>query len=182
MCEDCGCDQLDQDAHDHAHRHGLVHSHAHAHPHPHVHAPSAAAGHGLCINLVSCAGAGKTVLHEATASLLPMSADGVPALTFLETTVEAGCSEISDHGQTFNVALLPIEAGADAPQACPSLIAQSQVVLVTKIDRPENIKAAMDALRKNIRRIQPGVFIFELSARTGQGMDAWWSYLEGMGS
>jgi hydrogenase nickel incorporation protein HypB len=175
MCEDCGCDQLDKDAHDHAHRHGLAHSHAH----PHVHAPSATAGHGLCINLVSCAGAGKTLLRQETVASLPPG-DHTTALTFLETTVEAGCPEIPDRGQTFNVALLPIEAGADAPQACPALIAQSQVVLVTKIDRPENTKAAMDALRKNIRKIQPGVFIFELSARTGQGMDAWRSYLEGM--
>jgi Ni2+-binding GTPase involved in maturation of urease and hydrogenase len=176
MCEDCGCDQLDKDAHDHAHRHGLAHSHAH----PHVHAPSATAEDGLTINLVSCPGAGKTALCEATAALLPTPADGVPVLAFIETTVAVGCTEIPDRGQTFNVALLPIEAGVDSPQACPALIAQSQVVLVTKIDRPESTKAAMDALRRNIRNIQPGVFIFELSARTGQGMDAWRSYLEGM--
>ena len=32
-------------------------------------------------------------------------------------------------------------------------------------------------MRKFIRQNNPGVFIFELSAKTGEGMDAWLEYL-----
>jgi Ni2+-binding GTPase involved in maturation of urease and hydrogenase len=32
--------------------------------------------------------------------------------------------------------------------------------------------------REYLRQIHPGVFVFELSAKTGQGMDAWIEYLE----
>ena len=58
------------------------------------------------------------------------------------------------------------------------LFSLAPVVVLTKMDLAPHLEWSLPKCREYLRKIRPGVFIFELSARTGQGMDAWIEYLE----
>jgi hydrogenase nickel incorporation protein HypB len=74
--------------------------------------------------------------------------------------------------------LLSSAEGEDKPVKYPSLFAQAPVVVLTKMDLAPHLDWDVRKCRDYLRRVHPGVYIFELSARTGQGMDEWIDYLE----
>ncbi|MCZ7581899.1 MAG: hypothetical protein M5R36_00430 [Deltaproteobacteria bacterium] len=49
--------------------------------------------------------------------------------------------------------------------------------MITKLDLAPHVPWDRAAARAAIRRVRPDAKIFELSARTGDGMDAWIDYL-----
>jgi hydrogenase nickel incorporation protein HypB len=54
------------------------------------------------------------------------------------------------------------------------------VVVLTKMDLAPHLDWDLAKCREYLRKIHPGVFVFELSAKTGHGMDAWIQYLENL--
>jgi hydrogenase nickel incorporation protein HypB len=59
----------------------------------------------------------------------------------------------------------------------PSLFVQAPVVVLTKVDLLPHLEWDLIRCRENLRRVHPGVYVFELSARSGAGMDLWIEYL-----
>jgi hydrogenase nickel incorporation protein HypB len=55
----------------------------------------------------------------------------------------------------------------------------AQVVVVNKMDIAEAVGFDRESALRNVRRAAPEATIFEVSAKTGQGMDAWYRYLDG---
>lgn len=53
-------------------------------------------------------------------------------------------------------------------------------VVLTKTDLAPHVDWDRVACRRNVRRIQPAVPLFELSAKTGVGLDAWIDFLAGL--
>ena len=51
-------------------------------------------------------------------------------------------------------------------------------MVLTKIDLAPHLDWDIAECRRNLRSMRPGVYVFELSAMTGEGMDAWIDYLE----
>ena len=49
----------------------------------------------------------------------------------------------------------------------------SHLAVVTKIDIAEAVGYDRAAARRSIEQVNPGMTVLELSARTGDGMDAW---------
>ena len=75
------------------------------------------------------------------------------------------------------VVLLSVTEGEDKPLKYPVLFRKADLVLITKTDLADAVGADMPALRENIRRIAPTAVILELSARSGNGLDAWYNFL-----
>lgn len=117
---------------------------------------------------------------QRVGDLLPEVAGGGAKLLFIENVGNLVCPTAFDLGETFKVALLSTAEGEDKPLKYPALFAQSPVVVLTKLDLLPYLEWDAARCRDYIRRIHPGVFLFELSARTGQGMDAWIAYLESL--
>ncbi len=46
------------------------------------------------------------------------------------------------------------------------------------MDLLPHLECSIALMRENLKKTRPGVLIFELSAKTGQGMDEWIIYLE----
>jgi len=115
---------------------------------------------------------------ERVGELLPeVVTDGV-RLLFIENVGNLVCPSAFDLGENFKVALLSSAEGEDKPVKYPSLFAQAPVVVLTKMDLAPHLDWDVRKCRDYLRRVHPGVYIFELSARTGQGMDEWIDYLE----
>ncbi|MBP0004491.1 MAG: hydrogenase nickel incorporation protein HypB [Cyanobacteria bacterium SBC] len=88
------------------------------------------------------------------------------------------CPAAYDLGETRRVALLSTTEGEDKPLKYPTLFKSVDVVLVNKIDIAEVVGFDRDLALENIRRVAPQAQILEVSARTGEGIDAWYRYVE----
>ncbi len=117
---------------------------------------------------------------EQVGSLLPHVVESDTRLLFIENVGNLVCPAAFDLGESFKVAVLSTPEGEDKPLKYPSLFVRAGVVVVNKIDLAPHVGWDAAVARRNIRRIHPGVFIFELSAKTGEGFDAWLDYLLGL--
>jgi hydrogenase nickel incorporation protein HypB len=114
---------------------------------------------------------------EQVGRLLPeIAGDGVKLL-FIENVGNLVCPAAFDLGETFKIALLSTTEGEDKPVKYPTLFSTAPVAVLTKMDLVPHLDWDVAACRSNLRQVRPGVFIFELSAKTGIGMDAWLDYL-----
>ncbi len=87
------------------------------------------------------------------------------------------CPAASDLGEGLRVVLFSITEGEDKPLKYPLVFQTAHVVIVNKVDLAEAVGFDRSAALGNIRRVAPSATLFEVSARTGQGMESWYSYL-----
>jgi hydrogenase nickel incorporation protein HypB len=109
--------------------------------------------------------------------VLPTVIESATRLLFIENVGNLACPAAFDLGEAFKVALLSTTEGEDKPLKYPSLFVQAPIVVLTKMDLAPHLDWDAGKCRDALRRVHPGIFMFELSARTGAGMDAWIDYL-----
>ncbi|MFN9176516.1 MAG: hydrogenase nickel incorporation protein HypB [Synechocystis sp.] len=88
------------------------------------------------------------------------------------------CPAAYDLGESLRVVLFSVTEGEDKPLKYPATFKSAQVILITKIDLAEAVGFDRDSAWHNLRQVAPQASIFEVSARTGQGLSAWYEYLE----
>src|SRR6266567_5049449 len=98
---------------------------------------------------------------------------------FIENVGNLVCPSSYDLGERVRVALLSVTEGEDKPLKYPTLFNSADAAALTKMDTAEAVGFDRDAAVHNIREIRPDIHIFETSAKTGSGMDAWLDYLAG---
>jgi hydrogenase nickel incorporation protein HypB len=96
---------------------------------------------------------------------------------FIENVGNLVCPSSYDLGERIRVALLSVTEGEDKPLKYPTLFNSADAAVITKMDIAEAVGFDRDAAHRNIRAIRPDIRIFETSAKTGAGMDAWLDYL-----
>jgi hydrogenase nickel incorporation protein HypB len=114
---------------------------------------------------------------EQVGRLLPEIAGAGVRLLFIENVGNLVCPAAFDLGETFKIALLSTTEGEDKPVKYPTLFSTAPVAVLTKMDLAPHLDWDVAACRSCLRQVRPGVFIFELSAKTGFGMEAWLDYL-----
>lgn len=98
---------------------------------------------------------------------------------FLENVGNLVCPSSYDLGETARAVLLSTTEGEDKPLKYPTIFNTADVVVLTKLDIADAVGFDRDLALENIDRARPGVRVIELSSRTGQGMDAWYSFVRG---
>jgi hydrogenase nickel incorporation protein HypB len=73
--------------------------------------------------------------------------------------------------------LLSVTEGEDKPLKYPTIFNSADVAIVTKIELAEAVEFDWEAARKSIQSVRPGMQVFRLSAKTGQGMEEYLSFL-----
>jgi hydrogenase nickel incorporation protein HypB len=101
-------------------------------------------------------------------------------LLFIENVGNLVCPAAFDLGEDFKIALLSTPEGEDKPIKYPTLFHLAKTIVLTKSDLKPHLDWDDAECRKAIRTVNPGVFIFELSAKTGEGMTPWIDYLKGL--
>lgn len=96
---------------------------------------------------------------------------------FIENVGNLVCPSSYDLGERIRVALLSVTEGEDKPLKYPGLFNSADAAIITKIDIAGPCGFDRDLALKNINEIRPGIRIFETSAKTGDGMDEWLSFL-----
>ncbi len=98
-------------------------------------------------------------------------------LLFIENVGNLVCPAAFDLGEHMKVVLLSVTEGEDKPLKYPAVFVGAGLAVITKLDLAAAVGWDRAAALQAIRSVHPGLFTFELSARTGEGMDAWIEYL-----
>ncbi len=100
-------------------------------------------------------------------------------LVLIENVGNLICTAGFALGEHKNVMLLSVPEGDDKPHKYPLMFAESDVVLVNKIDVLSHFDFNLNSFSDVVRGLNPSAGIFPVSARTGEGLEAWFSWLEG---
>jgi hydrogenase nickel incorporation protein HypB len=87
------------------------------------------------------------------------------------------CPSGFDLGEDAKVAVVSLPEGDEKPVKYPNLFMRAEAVIVNKIDLSDILEYDISRIRKDCARLNSNVKIFELSAKTGEGMEEWISYL-----
>jgi hydrogenase nickel incorporation protein HypB len=87
------------------------------------------------------------------------------------------CPASFDLGEHHKVAVLSTTEGEDKPLKYPPMFHSAHVAVVNKMDLAQACGFDREQALANLRRVSHHATIFELSARTGQGLDAWCDFL-----
>jgi hydrogenase nickel incorporation protein HypB len=98
-------------------------------------------------------------------------------LLIIENVGNLVCPASYDLGEDVRVVLLSVTEGEDKPLKYPPMFQAANVVIISKIDLAQVCGFNRETLLANLRRITPQARVFELSAKTGQGMDSWRQFL-----
>lgn len=80
-------------------------------------------------------------------------------------------------GTHANVLIASIPEGDDKPYKYPNIYCGLDVLIINKIDLLPYVDFRMDYFRQGVEMLNPGLQTFALSAKTGEGFDAWIDWL-----
>ena len=99
-------------------------------------------------------------------------------LIFIENVGNLVCPTAFELGESFKVVVLSVAEGDDKPAKYPAIFAKSRVLLINKIDLPASqIDFDIEKVKAETRKLNHGIEIFPISARTGEGMNEWYEWL-----
>jgi hydrogenase nickel incorporation protein HypB len=98
-------------------------------------------------------------------------------LLVIENVGNLVCPASYDLGEDLRVVLLSVTEGEDKPLKYPPMFQSAGAAVVTKMDLAQACDFDRGMALANLRRLAPNAPVFETSARTGQGMDAWCDFL-----
>ena len=101
-------------------------------------------------------------------------------ILFIENVGNLVCPASYDLGEKFRVVLMSVTEGEDKPLKYPPMFRRADLVLVTKIDLAEAVGFDRAAAQANLQAVAPQARVIELSARTGEGLEAWFEALRAL--
>src|SRR5271165_1272192 len=90
---------------------------------------------------------------------------------FIENVGNLVCPASYDLGEDLRLVLISVTEGEDKPLKYPTIFNSADVAVVSKADLAEAVEFNWDMASKNIHAVRPGMPIFKLSAKSGEGMD-----------
>ena len=108
--------------------------------------------------------------------LREIGTDGLD-LVVLENVGNLVCPAEFDTGAVKNAMILSVPEGHDKPLKYPLIFTVCDVLLINKIDVLPYFDFDMDKVLAYAHMRNPNLKVFPISAKTGEGMDAWCTWL-----
>jgi hydrogenase nickel incorporation protein HypB len=96
---------------------------------------------------------------------------------FIENVGNLVCPSSYDLGEQLRLVLMSVTEGEDKPLKYPTIFNTADVAVITKMDLAEAVEFDLDAARKNIQSVRPGMHTLELSVKSGMGVDEYLNLL-----
>jgi hydrogenase nickel incorporation protein HypB len=96
---------------------------------------------------------------------------------FLENVGNLVCPSTFDLGEDLRLVLFSATEGEDKPLKYPTIFNTADAAILTKMDLAAAAEFDAAAAHRSIQAVRPGMKTFEVSAKTGQGMEEWLSFL-----
>jgi len=158
------------------------------------------------INLMSGPGAGKTSLLERTidalrqeirigviegdiqssschldGNMIKSSLDALDLkqldLLMVENVGNLVCPAEFNLGEDMKAMILSVAEGDDKPLKYPLMFQESRVLIINKIDLLPYVDCDVGKMRERALQLNTNLEIFEVSCRTGEGLDPWFDWL-----
>ena len=115
------------------------------------------------------------------AAMIERALDALPpaehSVVFIENVGNLVCPAEFDLGEAHKVAVLSVTEGDDKPLKYPLMFQICDAVLINKIDVLPYFDFDMERVKEYIHQRNPQAKVFPISAKTGEGMDAWTEWL-----
>lgn len=98
-------------------------------------------------------------------------------LLFIENVGNLVCPAAFDLGEQHKVVVLSVTEGEDKPLKYPHMFHAADLMLLNKTDLLPHLDFDVAKCREMARRVNPGIAILEVSAKTGAGMAGWYEWL-----
>jgi len=100
-------------------------------------------------------------------------------LIFVENVGNLVCPSDFDLGEHGKIVVLSVAEGDDKPAKYPAIFAKSKALLINKIDLLEggHVDFDIERAKTDARKLNKGIEIFPISAKTGEGMQSWYNWL-----
>ncbi len=97
---------------------------------------------------------------------------------FIENVGNLVCPSSYDLGEALRVVLMSTTEGEDKPLKYPTIFNTADVAVITKMDLAEAVEFDSQSAHASIQAVRPGMQVFEVSSKTGAGMDEWMEFLQ----
>jgi hydrogenase nickel incorporation protein HypB len=98
-------------------------------------------------------------------------------LLFIENVGNLVCPASYDLGEDLRLVLLSVTEGEDKPLKYPTIFNSADASVITKSDLTAAVEFDQVTARANIQAVRPGMPVFLVSAKTGEGMDNYLHFL-----
>jgi len=99
------------------------------------------------------------------------------SLLMIENVGNLVCPAAFDLGEAHKVVILSVTEGEDKPIKYPDMFRAAKLMLMNKCDLLPHLSFSVPRAIEYARRVNPGIEVIEVSATTGQGMDAWLAWI-----
>ena len=99
------------------------------------------------------------------------------ALLFIENVGNLVCPAMWDLGEAAKIAILSVTEGEDKPLKYPDMFAAARLMVLNKTDLLPYLDFDVPKCIEYARRVNPGIEVLLVSAKTGAGLDAWVEWL-----
>jgi hydrogenase nickel incorporation protein HypB len=96
---------------------------------------------------------------------------------FIENVGNLVCPSSYDLGEELRVVLLSTTEGEDKPLKYPTIFNGADVAVITKMDLAIAAEFNLETAIQNISSVRPGMNVFEVSSKNGQGVEEFCSFL-----
>ncbi|MBW2092623.1 MAG: hydrogenase nickel incorporation protein HypB [Deltaproteobacteria bacterium] len=81
-------------------------------------------------------------------------------------------------GEDMKIMILSVPEGDDKPLKYPLMFSLSKALIINKIDLLPYVDCNVEKIREEASKLSPGIAVFEVSCRTGEGLEAWYDWVE----
>jgi len=99
------------------------------------------------------------------------------SVVMIENVGNLVCPAMFDLGEWAKVVILSVTEGDDKPLKYPHMFRAAGLMIINKIDLLPYVEFDVEQATVAARQINPGIVIVCLSARTGEGLEAWYRWL-----
>ena len=96
---------------------------------------------------------------------------------FIENVGNLVCPSSYDLGEDLRLVLISVTEGEDKPLKYPTIFNSADIAIVTKTDLSAAVEFSWDTAYANIQAVRPGMQVFQLSSKTGEGVDEFLKFL-----
>ncbi|HEY2000311.1 hydrogenase nickel incorporation protein HypB [Paraburkholderia sp.] len=99
------------------------------------------------------------------------------SVVMIENVGNLVCPALFDLGEQAKVLILSVTEGEDKPVKYPHMFRASSLLLLNKIDLLPHLRFDVARCVEYARHVNPAIEILQVSAETGEGMQAWYAWL-----
>lgn len=99
------------------------------------------------------------------------------SVVMIENVGNLVCPAMFDLGERAKVVILSVTEGEDKPLKYPHMFRAAEVMILNKTDLLPHVDFDVARAIANAREVNPEITVFQVSARSGDGLEVWYGWL-----